>query len=116
MGWDTVDELLAKYHGFKLHTDPTLKVKHLRPIGKAYNHSAKRLQGKAMYTMRYGFWITCIASVKMATKNKSIKSFWNNMAGYFNACQNKTPYLVGAAEGTFIRSLRWQNIKRKLFA
>ncbi len=114
MGWDTVDELLAKYHGFRLHTDPTLKLKHLRPTGRAYNKSAKRLQGKAMYTMRYGFWITCIASVKMATKNKSIKSFWNNMTGYFNALQNKSPYLVSEQEGKFIRNLRWQNIKQKL--
>lgn len=114
MGWDTVDELLAKYHGFRLHTDPTLKLKHLRPTGMAYNKSAKRLQGKAMYTMRYGFWITCIASVKMATKNKSIKSFWNNMTGYFNALQNKSPYLVSEQEGKFIRNLRWQNIKQKL--
>ncbi len=55
MGWDTVDELLAQYHGFKIHTDDTLKVKHLRPTGKAYNKKAKGLQGKAMYT--YALWI-----------------------------------------------------------
>lgn len=114
MGWDTVDELLAKYHGFDQQTDPTLKVKHLRPTGKAYNNKAKRLQGKAMYTMRYGFLITCIASIKMALKNKSLKAFWNNMAGYFNAYYKKAPFIVNEAEGKFIRMLRWQNIRRKL--
>ncbi len=116
MGWDTIDELLAKYHGFLTQTDPTLKIKHLRPTGKAYNKNAKRLQGKAMYSMRYGFLITCIASVKMAAKNKSIKSFWNNIIGFMNAAQNNVPYLVNEEEGKFIRCLRWKNIKRKLYA
>ena len=116
MGWDTVDELLAKYHRFKLHTDSNLKVKHLKPTGKAYNKKAKRLQGKAMYAMHYGFLITCIASIKMAISNRSFKSFWNNMSGYLNAVRNKTPYMVNEQEGKFIRRLRWQNIKRKLFA
>ena len=116
MGWDTVDELLAKYHGFIIQTDLTLKVKHLRPTGKAYNKKAKRLQGKAMYSMRYGFLITCIASIKMAAKNKSIKSFWNNIIGFLNAAQNNAPYLVNEEEGKFIRRLRWTNIKRKLYA
>lgn len=116
MGWDTVDELLARFHNFTIHTDTTLKVKHLRPTGKAYNAKAKRLQGKAMYTMRYGFVITCIASMKMAMKNKSVKSFWNNMSGYVQASQNKTSYLVTAEEGKFIKTLRWTNIKRKIKA
>ncbi|HCO82978.1 MAG TPA: glycosyl transferase family 2, partial [Arenibacter sp.] len=55
MGWDTVDELLAQYNGFNIYTDSNLKVKHLRPLGNAYNKKAKLLQGKAMYTLRYGF-------------------------------------------------------------
>ncbi|SEL49762.1 Glycosyl transferase family 2 [Maribacter orientalis] len=116
MGWDTVDELLAKYHGFLIQTDLTLKVKHLRPTGKAYNKKAKRLQGKAMYSMRYGFLITFIASIKMAAKNKSIKSFWNNIIGFMNAAYNNAPYLVNEVEGKFIRQLRWKNIMRKLYA
>ncbi|CAG2534895.1 glycosyltransferase family 2 protein [Maribacter dokdonensis] len=114
MGWDTVDELLARYNDFTLHTDDELKVKHLRPTGKAYNAKAKRLQGKAMYSMRYGFIITTIASLKMALKNNSIKSFWNNMVGYINASKNNNNYLVTEEEGKFIRNLRWTNIKRKI--
>lgn len=114
MGWDTVDELLATYHGFKTHTDPTLKVKHLRPTGKAYEKKAKRLQGTAMYTMRYGFVITFIASVKMALKHKSIKAFWNTMAGYMDARRNRASYIITPEEGEFIRTLRWQRILTKL--
>jgi len=55
---------LQSFNGFLIQTDPNLKIKHLRPTGKAYNKNAKRLQGKAMYSMRYGFLITCIASIK----------------------------------------------------
>ncbi|WP_405380523.1 glycosyltransferase [Maribacter sp. LLG6340-A2] len=115
MGWDTVDELLAKYHGFTLLTDTSLHVKHLRPTGKAYNQKAKQLQGKAMFSMRYGLLLSIIASVKMAIKSKSFSSFWNNMVGFTNATTSNTPYIVNKEEGTFIRKLRWKNIKRKIF-
>ena len=114
MGWDTVDELLAKFHGYTTHTEDLLKVKHLRPTGKAYNAKAKKLQGKAMYSMRYGLIITAIASLKMTMKNKSIKSFWNNMTGFLNASRNQDEYLVTEEEGKFIRDLRWTNIRRKI--
>jgi glycosyltransferase involved in cell wall biosynthesis len=114
MGWDTVDELLAKFHGFDIHTDESLKVKHLRPIGKAYNKRAKLLQGKAMYTMRYGFLITLIASAKMAWKQGKFNSLLDNLQGYFSAKNAKIPVLVTVQEGSFIRALRWEKIKGKL--
>jgi hypothetical protein len=31
MGWDTVDELLSTFYGWKVVTDATLIVKHLKP-------------------------------------------------------------------------------------
>lgn len=114
MGWDTVDELLAQYHGYEIFTDDALKVKHLRPTGNAYNPKAKLLQGKAMYTMRYGFWLTAIASSKMAIKKLRPHIFLDNMYGYLEAQKEKEPYLVSAMEGRFIRNLRWKNIKKKL--
>ncbi|MDO6807144.1 glycosyltransferase family 2 protein [Zobellia galactanivorans] len=115
MGWDTVDELLAQYHGFEIYTDDTLKVKHLRPTGNAYNQKAKLLQGKAMYTMRYGLLITVIASLKMAFKQRKPQAFSDNLYGYLEAKKENTPFLVSKSEGQFIRHLRWKNIKNKLF-
>ncbi len=116
MGWDTVDELLAQYHGFKIHTDETLKVRHLRPTGKAYNKKAKGLQGRAMYTMRYGFWITCIASIKMALQHNKWSVLIDNLKGYYNAKKSKAPFLVSKKEGVYIRKLRWANMRRKIIA
>lgn len=115
IGWDTLDELLAQYHGFQLHTDPGLVVKHLRPIGGAYNKKARFLQGRAMYRMGYGFWLTAIASLKMAAKKRDPKVFIDNLRGFFRAQKDKVPYLVNRKEAAFIRALRWRNIRKKLF-
>ncbi len=114
MGWDTVDELLAQFHDYEIFTDETLEVKHLRPTGKAYVQKAKLLQGKAMYGMRYGIWITAIASAKMAWKQRKLKAFIDNMHGYLEAQKEEAPFLVSTEEGEFIRKLRWGNIRRKL--
>ena len=113
MGWDTVDELLAKYHGWEILTDETLHVKHLKPTGKSYDKASKYLQGEAMYKMRYGFWITLISALKLAYKKGSFKLFRDYMSGYFRAKSNKTEFLVSENEGKFIRNLRWKGIKNK---
>ncbi|SFW42274.1 glycosyltransferase family 2 protein [Cellulophaga fucicola] len=115
MGWDTVDELLTQYNNYTIYTDTSLKVKHLRPTGNAYNKQAKLLQGKAMYAMRYGFVISCIASLKMGLKQKKAAVFFDNLSGYSSAKKEKLPFLVTPKEGNFIRNLRWKNIKSKLF-
>lgn len=114
MGWDTVDELLAQFNGFEIFTDNSLKVKHLRPVGTDYE-KASLLQGEAMYTMRYGFWISSIASLKMAWKKRSLRVFLNNIVGFSKARTENKGYLVNELEGKFIRKLRWKNIKSKLF-
>jgi len=51
----------------------------------------KDFQGKAIVTAcAYGFLITCIASIKMATKNKSIKVFLEQYSsGGFNDRSSK---------------------------
>lgn len=115
MGWDTLDELLAQFHGFEIMTIDSLKAKHLRPLGKAYNKKAKLLQGEAMYRMRYGFWIMVIASLKMALKQQKPKAFIDNISGYFKARKEQKEFLTSIEEGVFIRQLRWKNMKQKLF-
>ncbi|MCB0399049.1 MAG: glycosyltransferase family 2 protein [Winogradskyella sp.] len=113
MGWDTVDELLAKFHGWDIITDESLHVKHLKPTGQSYNKASKYLQGEAMYKMRYGFWITLISAIKLASKKSSFRLFKDYMAGYFKAKSSNTEFLVSKDEGKFIRDLRWKGIFRK---
>jgi len=113
MGWDTVDELLAKYYKWDILTDDTLHVKHLKPTGLSYNAASKYLQGEAMYKMRYGFKITLISAIKLAFKKHRFSLFKDYMGGYFEAKKNKLPFLVTEEQGVFIRKLRWKGILNK---
>ena len=115
MGWDTVDELLAQYHGWKIKTDLNLAVKHLRPTGFTYNQAAKYKQGEAFYKLRYGFIITSIASVKLALKKKDPKLALDYLRGYQKAKASKMPFLVDKKEGDFIRRLRYKKMLSKFF-
>lgn len=113
MGWDTVDELLAKYYGWEILTDDSLHVKHLKPTGISYNKASKYLQGEAMYKMRYGFIIAFISASKLAYKKGSFGLFNDYLLGYFKAKKNNIDFLVSEEEGKFIRDLRWKGILRK---
>ena len=112
MGWDTVDELLAQYHGWEIKTDESLRVKHLKPTGATYSKASKYKQGEAFKKMRYGFLLTLIATAKLAFKKHSLTFFFNTITGFLNA---KNEFIVTKEEGKFIRKLRWRNIKKKLF-
>lgn len=114
MGWDTVDELQAKFYGWQIVTDDRLAVKHLKPTGNTYTKAAKYKQGTAFYRMRYGVILTIIASLKLAVRKKKISFFFEYMRGYFRAKRHKHTYLVTKEEGVFIRKLRWKGIISKM--
>ena len=115
MGWDTVDELLAKYYGWKVVTASSLLVKHLKPTGANYNKTARYKQGEAFYTLGYGFLITAIASAKLALMKKKPLLFIDYLTGFWKAKKAKTPLLVNAEQAKFIRKYRLQKMKEKLF-
>lgn len=112
MGWDTVDELLCKYYDWKIVTDESLQVKHLKPTGANYNKTARYKQGEAFYTLGYGFWITAIASTKLAMMKKKPFLFFDYIRGFFKAKKAKTPLLISAEQAKFIRNYRLQKMKR----
>lgn len=114
IGWDTVDVLLAKYHGWTIKTNELLQVKHLKPTGLSYTKSSRFLQGEAFYKMRYGLAITLISALKKGIKKRSILSFTNDLKGFFTAKNKKLDFLVTQEEGKFIRKLRWKGILDKL--
>lgn len=113
MGWDTVDELLAQYHGWELLVVEDLVVKHLRPTASRYNPQAQYMQGGMFYRLRYGGVLSFLASAKLAYKKRSLRLFWDYMKGYFKAKKEKQPFLVTPEEGKWIRAYRWRHIKRK---
>lgn len=116
MGWDTVDELLCKFYQWKVVTNETLQVKHLKPTGANYNQAARFKQGEAFYRLGYGFWITAIASLKLALLKKKPFLFFDYLKGFWKAKRSKKPLLVTAEQAKFIRNYRWEKMKGKLFS
>lgn len=115
MGWDTVDELLCKYYNWKVVTDASLQVKHLKPTGANYNKTARYKQGEAFYTLGYGFWITAIASAKLAMMKKKPFLFFDYIQGFLKAKSEKKQLLVNKEQAKFIRQYRLKKMKEKLF-
>ena len=114
MGWDTVDELLCKFYGWKVVTDATLKVKHLKPTGANYNKNARFKQGEAFYSIGYGFVITAIASIKLAFLKGNPLLFLDYIQGFLRAKFNHNPLLVTNEQAKFIRKYRWNKMKEKI--
>jgi glycosyltransferase involved in cell wall biosynthesis len=115
MGWDTVDELLCKFYGWKVVTNESLKVKHLKPTGANYNKTARYKQGEAFYSLGYGFWITAIAAAKLAMMKRKPLLFLDYMMGFFKAKFAGKPLLVSEEQAKFIRNYRLGKMKGKLF-
>lgn len=114
MGWDTVDELLCKFYNWKVVTDASLQVKHLKPTGANYNQAARFKQGEAFYSLGYGFWITAIASLKLALLKKKPLLFFDYIQGFWKAKSAKKPLLVTSEQAKFIRKYRMDKIKGKI--
>lgn len=115
MGWDTVDELLCKFYDWKVVTDASLHVKHLKPTGANYNKASRYKQGEAFYTLGYGFFITAIASLKLAMRKGKPLLFIDYIKGFWKAkAENKT-MLVTLEQAKFVRAYRWKKMKEKLF-
>ncbi len=115
MGWDTVDELLCKFYGWKVVTDATLKVKHLKPTGANYNKASRFKQGEAFYSIGYGFLITSIASMKLAFLKGKPLLFLDYIQGFLRAKFNQKPLLVTKEQAKFIRNYRFKKMKDKIF-
>jgi glycosyltransferase involved in cell wall biosynthesis len=115
MGWDTVDELLCKFYHWKVVTDESLHVKHLKPTGANYNKTARYKQGEAFYTLGYGFIITAIASLKLALRKGKPFLFIDYLIGFWKAKLANKAMLVTDEQAKFIRKYRLQKMKAKLF-
>ena len=114
MGWDTIDEILAKFYKWEVLLDDTLKVKHLKPTGAKYSKKANYSQGEAMYKMRYGFILTFILGVYYGFKRNNFEIFKNYLSGYLKAKKDKLEPFITEEQGRFTRKQRWIGFKNKL--
>lgn len=114
IGWDTMDEMLARYYGWEVVTIPYLHVKHLKPTGAAYKRNSMQLQGEAFYKMRYGIQLTVITAVKMGWNKKEFRLITDYLKGYSRARKNGIRPLLNKDQGRFLRAYRWKGIRSKL--
>lgn len=114
IGWDTADVLLARFHGFETQTRTDLMVKHLRPTGSGYSARNARLQGMALYNLRYGWLLSGIAAGKMAVKRKKPLLPWHALTAYVRAYGSGKPRMLNREQGRFARKLRWKGVYSRL--
>ncbi len=108
IGWDTVDVLIAEFYGWKIKTDKTLLVKHLKPTGENYTYTSKFLQGEALYKMRFGIMLSFISVVKTSINIGKLSMIFFAIFGYANALIKRKERIVTKEQGKFIRKYRWR--------
>ena len=111
LGWDNIDVMLCKMHGFETVTLQELWVKHLRPTAYKYKSQKAQKLGEYFYNIGLNFPLATISSAKSSWKNKSVSEFFITMKSFL---KKKNPRVLNQEEIAFIRNLRWKEIKRKL--
>ena len=111
LGWDNIDVMLCKMHGFETVTLQELWVKHLRPTAYKYKSQKAEKLGEYFYNIGLDFPLAAISSAKSSLKNKSVSEFFITMKSFL---KQKNPRVLNQEEIAFIRNLRWKEIKRKL--
>ncbi len=112
LGWDNIDVMLAKKHGWEVITIKDLWVKHLRPTAYKYkNHKAEKL-GEYFYNIGLSLPLMLISSGKSSLKNSSFSEFFITLKSFLK--QNHASAL-SKEEIRYIRNLRWSQIFNKNF-
>ena len=111
LGWDNIDVMLCKMHGFETVTIKELWVKHLRPTAYKYKSQKAEKLGEYFYNIGLNFPLAAISSAKSSLKNKSISEFFITMKSFLN---QKNERILTNEEIVFIRNLRWNEIFKKI--
>lgn len=114
-GWDTLDELLAAYHGWGIKVLPELKVIHRRPTGaQTRSFRLHMMTGETFYRMGYGPVISLLASLKRYRMPPFGISAFVSWIGYLWASIRRPECYVDREQMKFIRRLRYRKIGIKL--
>lgn len=111
LGWDNIDVMLCKMHGFEPVTIKKLWVKHLRPTAYKYKTQKAEKLGEYFYNIGLNFPLAAISSAKSSLKNKSVSEFFITMKSFL---KQKNDRILTKKEIEFIRNLRWNEMRNKL--
>lgn len=110
LGWDNIDVMLCKMHGYETVTVKELWVKHLRPTAYKYKSQKAKKLGEYFYNIGLNFPLAAISSAKSSFKNKSFSEFFITMKSFL---KQKNPRILTQEEISFIRNLRWKEMRKK---
>ncbi len=110
LGWDNIDVMLCKMHGYETITLKDVWVKHLRPTAYKYKSQKAKKLGEYFYNIGLSFPLAIISSGKSSFKNKSVSEFFITMKSYLG---QKQPSILTPKEIAFIRQLRWKEMFNK---
>lgn len=112
LGWDNIDVMLAKMHGWEVVTIKNVWVKHLRPTAFKYKNAKAQKLGTYFYNIGLSVPLAAVSSAKSSVKNKSLTEFFITMSTYL---KQKEPLQLSAEEVKFIRSTRWKEMFGRFF-
>ena len=114
LGWDSIDEFLAMYHGWEVSVVEDAIVEHHRKTNKetgiikaAYN------SGYGIYRMRYGIILALVHGLKLMLKPPILIRGFSFILGFFKAIALRPKPYYDKDVGRFVRKYRWSKIMRK---
>lgn len=110
LGWDNIDVMLAKKHGWEVVTIKDLWVKHLRPTAYKYKNQKAEKLGEYFYNIGLSLPLMLISSGKSSLKNQSFSEFFITLKSFLK--QNH-PSSLSKEEIQYIRNLRWKEMLNK---
>lgn len=110
LGWDNIDVMLCKMHGWETFTKKDLWVKHLRPTAYKYKPQKAEKLGEYFYNIGLNFPLAMISSLKSSFKNRSFSEFFITMESFL---KQKSDRVLTQEEIKFIRNLRWKEMFNK---
>lgn len=112
LGWDNIDGMLAKMHGYEVITIKNLWVKHLRPTAFKYKNQKADKLGEYFYNIGLNAPLAFVSAAKVAWNDGSFSEFRKIMKRFF---EQKEERLLTKEEIAFIRKLRWKEMVKKIF-
>lgn len=114
VGWDSIDEYTALYHGWKLYVDPMLKVEQIRHtasnVGIIF---ATKEAGRSIYRTRIGFLLALLGAIKKGLRKPYVVLTFVYLYGYFRAAIRRESFIVSKEVGAFTRKKMWNDIRSK---
>lgn len=111
LGWDNIDVMLCKMHGYETVTMKDLWVKHLRPTAYKYKSQKAQKLGEYFYNIGLSLPLAVISSAKSSFKNKSLSEFLITIKSFITQNHDR---ILSPKEMAFIRQLRWKEMFNKL--